>query len=228
MQNMNVQTGVRYGTIYGNVVPELCDDIFSSGTDTTHLAMRQEIKDNLASGLGKIEIKTTEADGEVQPLADVDPDARKALTTEIREAISSATDDWRKAKDLDVDEVLETLVNQEEVDTEALLSDLEDRGLWDNDSDCEGHEYDYTLDTDEGPVKLQLTWLGGATLIFVLDSPWVVRCARCSPCCPNAGDLDNKGSIMAYCLPPDELPEGYEGNKPWLYGKETEPEENDE
>ena len=62
----------------------------------------------------------------------------------------------------------------------------------------------------EGKVRLQLGYLGGAPLIWVLESPWVATCARCSPCCPNAGDLNTPGeSMIEYCLPPEEMPEGF-------------------
>ena len=44
--------------------------------------------------------------------------------------------------------------------------------------------------TYEG-VKYQISWLGGAPLLFVFESPVISRARLCSPCVPNAGDLDN-------------------------------------
>ena len=35
------------------------------------------------------------------------------------------------------------------------------------------------------------SWLGGAPLIIVNKSPFVTFARQCSPCVPNAGDLDN-------------------------------------
>lgn len=52
-------------------------------------------------------------------------------------------------------------------------------------------------------VKYRIDWLGGAPLLWVLEGP-VGRChSLCSPCIPNAGDLDS-GFID------DEMEAGYE------------------
>ena len=60
-------------------------------------------------------------------------------------------------------------------------------------------EYDDNTDwqNEQGPIKFEplgykyeLIYLGGAPLIYVMDSPFVALCLKCSPCCPNAGDLD--------------------------------------
>lgn len=40
-------------------------------------------------------------------------------------------------------------------------------------------------------VQYQISWLGGAPLLFVFESPVISRARLCSPCVPNAGDLDN-------------------------------------
>ena len=64
----------------------------------------------------------------------------------------------------------------------------------------EEEEFEYNKDG----LHLQLTWLGGAPLIYVMDSPHTRMVRQCSPCCPNAGDLDTKdGNIFAYDLPKD-------------------------
>lgn len=64
-----------------------------------------------------------------------------------------------------------------------------------------GEEERYTL-ISEG-MSLELSYLGGAPLVWVLSSPVVERARLCSPCCPNAGDLDNKdeGGYETYSLP---------------------------
>jgi hypothetical protein len=69
----------------------------------------------------------------------------------------------------------------------------------------------YSLETHDGMV-LGLSTLGGAYLVWVFQSPHVnENCAYCSPCCPNAGDLDNTGNYQAYTLPAD-----------WFYGSRHE------
>ena len=40
-------------------------------------------------------------------------------------------------------------------------------------------------------VKYRTSWLGGALHFFIFDSPCINRYALCSPCVPNAGDLDS-------------------------------------
>ena len=43
------------------------------------------------------------------------------------------------------------------------------------------------------------------TEIFVLKSPYYMRCRFCSPCAPGAGDINtpDENGILAYCLGPD-------------------------
>ncbi len=58
----------------------------------------------------------------------------------------------------------------------------------------------------EDDVDYLLEWLGGAPIVFVLNSPWYTRCQPCSPCCPNAGDLDARYDLGSpYLCPPQEI-----------------------
>lgn len=61
------------------------------------------------------------------------------------------------------------------------------------------HEGEY-----EG-VKYRTSWLGGALHVWVFFSPFTARTVACSPCVPNAGDLDNvgNGDYECYDVPPD-------------------------
>jgi hypothetical protein len=52
-------------------------------------------------------------------------------------------------------------------------------------------------------LNLMITELGGAHILFVLQSPIVTKAAPCSPCVPNAGDLDNPGGLECYGVPED-------------------------
>ena len=70
---------------------------------------------------------------------------------------------------------------------------------------CEAHDIDPDLDyfadafdccEPSGTIKhdgliVTFDWLGGCPLIIVNDSPFVAFAVPCSPCVPNAGDLDN-------------------------------------
>lgn len=62
-------------------------------------------------------------------------------------------------------------------------------------------EEEYFLETDG--MELLLTYLGGAGLVYVLKSPHTTQCGQCSPCVPNAGNLESEGSTLAYALPRD-------------------------
>ena len=54
-------------------------------------------------------------------------------------------------------------------------------------------------------VKYHTTWLGGAQMLWVLESPHIEPCRPCSPCAPGAGDLDNPepNGMLTYSVPPD-------------------------
>ena len=92
---------------------------------------------------------------------------------------------------------------------------------WEDDS----HNVDY----EDGEYKYHLTMLGGAPLIYILESPFVATCRPCSPCCPNAGDLNNitdvNGGNVAYCFNPEDYkPDSEDANKPsFVIDNETTP-----
>lgn len=54
-------------------------------------------------------------------------------------------------------------------------------------------------------VKGQTTWLGGALLIWIFESPLRTNANLCSPCVPNCGDLDslNPDGYECYTVPED-------------------------
>ena len=59
-----------------------------------------------------------------------------------------------------------------------------------------------TAFTYEG-VKGQTTWLGGALLLWIFDSPYTGTFQLCSPCVPNACNLDQpeNGGYAGYTVP---------------------------
>ena len=63
-------------------------------------------------------------------------------------------------------------------------------------------ETDYTYEHDG--FRYEMTHLGGAAIIFVKESPFIALTRPCSPCCANAGDLDEigRGNLKAYCFDP--------------------------
>ncbi len=123
-------------------------------------------------------------------------------TSDIREGIAHIIGDYHYRVD--------DLMNDLDLDQTAgdLLDDLECGGLWDDhESDC--HEYEYDL----GYAKVLLSWLGGSPLITVLNSDFVTNCRKCSPCVPNAGDLDSpdENGNQYYCLSADDMGEEWKG-----------------
>lgn len=61
--------------------------------------------------------------------------------------------------------------------------------------------------TCEG-VSYMVDWLGGAIVVFILESPVVVMANQCSPCIPGAGDLDHLTDgfgVACYGVPQDWL-----------------------
>jgi hypothetical protein len=78
--------------------------------------------------------------------------------------------------------------------------------------ECSGeHVYRYVEYDDDGKVEVEIHtgWLGGAQLLFVIRSPFLCFAPPCSPCVPNAGDLDNRyegevsGAVTCYDVPPE-------------------------
>lgn len=67
-----------------------------------------------------------------------------------------------------------------------------------------GEEDEYGLTTND--MKLGMSYLGGAPLVWVFESPHTTQARKCSPCIPGAGDLDNQeedGDVTCYTLPAD-------------------------
>ena len=84
-------------------------------------------------------------------------------------------------------------------------------------SECASEDDYRYVEYDEGgklTLEVQTTWLGGAMLVYVLQSPYLAAAPVCSPCCPNAGNLDERyedgeGGVTCYDVPPDwRLDEG--------------------
>lgn len=78
-------------------------------------------------------------------------------------------------------------------------------------SDCYQDDEPHIEGTYQG-IKYQISWLGGAPLLWVFESPSIVDVqSLCSPCVPNAGDLDS-GIVPAgegypcYGVPEDWMP----------------------
>lgn len=58
-------------------------------------------------------------------------------------------------------------------------------------------------------VKYRTSWLGGALNVWIFESPFTGRFQECSPCVPNAANLDypedrpNACGVLGYDVPPE-------------------------
>lgn len=80
---------------------------------------------------------------------------------------------------------------------EEAVAELDD---WYDDEPC--HEGEH-----EG-IIYSTTWLGGALLLCVMDSPLRGRFAQCSPCLPGALDGDTPGDCEGFDIPESWKREG--------------------
>jgi len=234
--NVHPETGIAFGTVYANQYPALLDllnEIQERGTNITALNRRRELGERLqATALQfytehRTELLSLSTSGE-----DDEEDARldqlnslgDSLVNELRAVIS---DVHSRPSQLigrrNTADILEAMIDTAGAtvaslvadvgaffDVGSMLIDLENGGLWDQTTDDES-KYSYTAKTPEGDVKYEQSWLGGAQMIDVIESPWVTWCRPCGPCCPNAGNLheltEYGQGMLAYCLPPDYLPD---------------------
>lgn len=73
--------------------------------------------------------------------------------------------------------------------------------------ELEGAECEYTYTSPRTGAKYKLGWLGGAPIIWVLKSQVKVYARLCSPCIPNAGDLDELdrvSGVECYGIPDED------------------------
>jgi hypothetical protein len=80
-----------------------------------------------------------------------------------------------------------------------ILEELRDTLIEDACLEFQEEEYEYAKDGEH----YSLSFLGGAPLIWVHQSPVLVPARQCSPCCPGAVDLNNpdEDGFLAYAPP---------------------------
>lgn len=166
--NVNPETNIRYGVAQGNNFPDLVDHIMQNGNDLAYDYFVSEIKSSF--------------NGYV-----VAEDDRE----DIKAAIESIVKDLPLYPDLDNDDIEDMINEVLEPSSDESLGDrlydlICDNLQYENDSDSSSYEL------EEGDCKYALSSLGGAYLIWVYQSPNIVYVrSLCSPCVPNAGDLDS-------------------------------------
>lgn len=199
MINIDPNTGVHYGIIAGNRVPDLLEWIMDHGLNHTLQQWRDEVEYGLNSCLGDLDF------------SDNNPDVDRNL--EFRNALITGLMPWvcsRDAHDIacaicdeHFDAVSGTFAIAEVVGAgfQALI-----------DMDCDRFENECFEATRDG-ITYKTGELGGAILISVVQSPFVTYCAPCSPCVRNAGDLEEPTALgegfLTYCLAPEDFPASF-------------------
>lgn len=198
--NIHPETGIAYGVISGRNAPYLYEEIMAHGTDETYEQQQADARGTLEGICANFDAdevpggtKQERIDAVVGALRDVLEKqlyASKEESQELADRFIQFVD--TDSMTFDIDEVVSDLME--------ALHDFEHFG-------GDGGEHDYAYTT--GPFKYRLGYLGGAALIWVMESPFVTYCRTCSPCVPNAGDLDNACEVelannIAYCPGPDD------------------------
>jgi len=155
--------GVRYGTIYLNSLdPDVADELFY-GSQATNLS-EQRAYEELKH---KIE---RDAEGVEDEIYNEVEDRTPHLVRDDTYMEDLYTDAYQRLGYADRDDYIDTRLELEFQDMQI--------------------EEPTISGTLEG-VKYEISWLGGAPLLFVLESPVISKAKLCSPCAPNAGDLDS-------------------------------------
>ena len=191
MPNLNTRLGIPFGVHQCNahsLFMELADDIMQQGTDCTHEEMCDDLRTKVRNWLEDID---TDDGGLVQQVSDA---------LQAADVISSYRNEQDRRLIQDVAEVYQDNEGEWDWDQvmDLVLNHVNDSWAYD-----EPHTYTHTI---EG-VQLMLSPLGGAQLLWVMDSTHATYCRPCSPCVPGAGDLDSPddedSGCLALCLPPE-------------------------
>lgn len=67
-----------------------------------------------------------------------------------------------------------------------------------------------TIEGELDGVHYMTSWLGGALNFFIFESPVIFAGRQCSPCVPNACDLNSDGDYEGYGVPADWLAQEYQ------------------
>lgn len=176
--NVNAETGIRFTVYSGNKLNQgVFDDLFH------HCGV------NLSE-----EAALEELQREINSDADdIEDECRIAL----EEAGGLTADEFEHLLEQNIEAAYERLGYQHRGDYVSTRMERESDFQIDEPI-IEGHDDD---------VSYQITWLGGAPLVWVLKSPHLGKFRLCSPCVPNACDGDN---------PTEDGYEGYAAPASWF------------
>jgi hypothetical protein len=208
--NINPETGIPYGVIDARKCQWLWETIVNDGNDDTYTQARDTLE-------AKIRKETTSS------LAEFDgttPGSKDEKTVAFEVACNTLLKGLRVCDFSNEDiawcssELVRTVYDANS--GTFCLSEAADR-VWSyfvnnievhQDYDGSDHVFSWTDPTKR--FSYQVSSLGGAPLIWVFKSPYVTPCRQCSPCVPNAGNLDDMMELgahncLAYCMDPEEI-----------------------
>ena len=179
--NIDPDSGIRYGYIRGDSIDpdQLHHLLYESGAkDLTYNETAADLR-------RKFEVEAEEVDDRISvQLAEIDPNMYGPDREALREKLTHEV--WVRKGFKDVEDFVSRHVDREmeyvEID-EPIIEGTNDGVSW------------------------RTSWLGGALNLFIFHSPVIVRCSLCSPCVPNAGNLDSLGDYETYGVPLDWLSE---------------------
>lgn len=171
MSNVNPKTGVRYGVIsVASLQPELAEELMY-GPDAIDETYGAALND--AEMEANAEVAQLYEDAEIAA-SEVDPNmsdrAREAFIEQYL-TIHYTEMGYEDSDDL-VAQRLEAFSDQFRCDEPHITGTYEE-------------------------IEYQITWLGGAPLLWILDGPVGFVEKLCSPCVPNAADLDSETCLEA-------------------------------
>lgn len=183
--NTNHETGIRYGVIAVNSLdPDLANDLFygPDAVDLSYQEAYEEAKAEYGTEWDNAREEAEIAAGETDP--NMTDDERERFIEKHMIGAGICWTHWDKKTFEDRDEYIESRLER--------FSDL-----------CQIDE-PIIEGVYEG-VTYHISWLGGAPLVWVFESPYVTKADLCSPCVPNAGSLDslNPDGYECYDVPPD-------------------------
>lgn len=187
--NTNQETGVRLGVIACNNLNPDLVHTLFYGSQATNVSEEEAYAEAKAEAEADYEHLVEDADESINNSGLIEYDRERE-----REA-------WFEIKGHEYDK---------EIFVERYLDKFNDR--------CCGIEEPTITGTHEG-VTYQIGWLGGAPILWVFQGPTGNASSLCSPCAPNAADLDSEfvldsepeftpgEGFPCYCVPRDWLDE---------------------
>ena len=129
----------------------------------------------------------------------------KAYEINIASARAEVITEFANSKDFDypkdttADDLYDLLMDEFGDEFDAAIQQFDDFG------ECPEVSAEFVYDG----VSVVFSWLGGAPIIFVTESPYKINADLCSPCVPNAGNLDSKNidGYECYDVPESWYPE---------------------